>query len=310
LIEATVRAIAAHGYTKLTLTDVAGEAGLSPAIVNFYFKSKDQLLVATLEHLGAEYDAFWHAAVAAAGGSPAAALEAMIEADFDPRVFAMEKVKVWFAFWAEAQIQPAYRDLVSRMEAGYYKETHEHCARLIEQGGYRVDPVAVAYGLNAMIDGLWFDYLIDPEAFDVELAKRSCRLFLAGLFPREFGRADGAIAPVEEAGDVRSQTGHRARLAAALKRRLHPNTPMQPRDLAAAIGVTAETVRNWLAEASEPSSGMMGRLAGALDAQIWIEIYGPAFQALRERFEARLAAAREADALERAALEALGQSRP
>jgi transcriptional regulator with XRE-family HTH domain len=234
----------------------------------------------------------------------------MIEADFHPQLFTPEKVKVWFAFWAEAQIQPAYRDLVSRLEAGYYKETHEHCARLIEQGGYRVDAAAVAYGLNAMVDGLWFDYLIDPEAFEVEMAKRSCRLFLASLFPREFGRGESSVSPAEEVGDVRSQTGHRARLAAALKRRLHPNTPMQPRDLATAIGVTAETVRNWLAESSEPSSGMMGRLVGALDAQLWIEVYGPVFQALRERFEARLAAAREAEMQERAALEALGRSKP
>ena len=55
LIDATMRAIGRYGYASLTLTHVAGEAGLSPGIVNFYFKSKDQLLIATLENIAEEY---------------------------------------------------------------------------------------------------------------------------------------------------------------------------------------------------------------------------------------------------------------
>ena len=51
LIDATIRAIGRYGYASTTLTHVAGEAGLSPGIVNFYFKSKDQLLLATLEQI-------------------------------------------------------------------------------------------------------------------------------------------------------------------------------------------------------------------------------------------------------------------
>ena len=43
--------------------------------------------------------------------------------------------------------------------------------------------------LNAMIDGFWFDFLIDPKDFDREAAKQTCRLFLSGLFPREFAGA-------------------------------------------------------------------------------------------------------------------------
>lgn len=187
LIDATITAIGRRGYSNTTLTHVAGEAGLSPGIVNFYFKSKEQLLLATLEQITDEYAAFLRDQLEKAGPSPAAQLEAMIEADFDPRVFNLEKVAVWYAFWAEAHTQPSYRALVSRMEAQYYDDTAKLCRRIIEGGGYtNLDPDAVAAGLNAMIDGLWFDFLIDPKEFDREAAKRTCRLFLAGLFPREF----------------------------------------------------------------------------------------------------------------------------
>lgn len=200
LIDATIAAIGRRGYANTTLTHVAGEAGLSPGIVNFYFKSKEQLLQATLEQLGDEYAAFLHEQLDKAGPSPAARLEAMIEADFDPRVFTLEKVAVWYAFWAEAHAQPSYRALVSRMEAQYYAAAAEPCRQIVEAGGYAgIDPDAVASGLNAMIDGFWFDFLIDPKDFDRDLAKRTCRLFLSGLFPREFARERGGTPAVRPA---------------------------------------------------------------------------------------------------------------
>jgi phenylpropionate dioxygenase-like ring-hydroxylating dioxygenase large terminal subunit/AcrR family transcriptional regulator len=187
LIEATIAVIGRRGYANTTLTHVASEAGLSPGIVNFYFKSKEQLLQATLEQLTDEYAAFQREQLERAGASPAAQLDAMIDADFDPRVFTLEKVAVWYAFWAEAHATPSYRALVSRMESQYYDDTAEPCRRIVEAGGYTgLDPDAVARGLNAMIDGFWFDFLIDPKEFDREAAKRTCRLFLSGLFPREF----------------------------------------------------------------------------------------------------------------------------
>ncbi len=54
LIDATISTIGRRGFAGTTLTHVAGAAGLSPAIVNFYFKGKDQLLAATLAQLAEE----------------------------------------------------------------------------------------------------------------------------------------------------------------------------------------------------------------------------------------------------------------
>ncbi len=51
LIEATIEAIAKHGFRKTTLGQVAKRAKLSQGIVNFYFKTKDGLLLETLKFL-------------------------------------------------------------------------------------------------------------------------------------------------------------------------------------------------------------------------------------------------------------------
>ena len=190
LIEATIGAIGRFGYARLTLNHVATIAGLSPGIVNFHFRSKEQLLAATLEYLVEEYEALWAQAIAKAGSSAAAKLDAMIQFDFDPQTSSLEKVAVWYAFWAEAVANESYREQVSRLEARYFEESRALVQRMIEEGGYSgINADAVAYGLNAMMDGFWFDLVIDPTRFDREEAKRTCRLFLSGLFPRDFSGA-------------------------------------------------------------------------------------------------------------------------
>src|SRR5215468_11277583 len=187
LIDATISTIGRVGYSGTTLNHVAGAAGLSPGIVNFYFKSKDQLLAATLAQLAEEHESLWLAKIAAAGGSPEGGLDAMIEADFDPTICTLDKVVVWFAFWAEAQSRPLYRSVVSELEERYFQQTHAFCAELVEKGGYvGIDPGDVARGLNAISEGLWADLLFLPEILALESAKRICRTFLGAVCPRHF----------------------------------------------------------------------------------------------------------------------------
>jgi TetR/AcrR family transcriptional repressor of bet genes len=291
---------------------VAGEAGLSPGIVNFYFKSKDQLLLATLEQIVDEYSAFWQAALNKGKVAPASGLEAMIEADFHPSVCNPEKISIWYAFWAEAGINPAYQGLVARLETDYIQQTVELCARIIGEGGYGIDARTVAVGLNAMIDGLWFDCLMEPKTFNRNDAKRVCRSYLAAVFPAHFAggpkrvRAEGE--PVVELAldqDVQGRDAHRARVAAALRKRVDPVGSLRREALAASIGVSAKTLEGWLDGRAEPSSWQIGRLIGSTDAQVWMEIYGPLHEEVQRRFEAKLVAQRAEAERERAALEAL-----
>jgi TetR/AcrR family transcriptional repressor of bet genes len=312
LIEATISSIGRHGYAGTTLNHVAGAAGLSPGIVNFYFKSKDQLLAATLARLAEEYESLWMAAIEAKKETPAGGLEAMIEADFHPTVCTLEKAVVWFAFWSEAQSRPLYKSVVSELEERYYTQTRALFAALIEEGGYDgIDADTAALGINAMIDGLWADYLIAPETFDREHAKRVCRRFLAGLFPDHFPIADGAGAIVDLAAARAAETSaHRQALAAALRRRLGPGTGMTAADLGPRVGVADGRILQWVEGKSEPSSSELGRLAAALDPAFLPELYGAEIAEMGQDFEHRLARLREEELRGRAALATLRRDTP
>lgn len=318
LIDATIRAIGRVGYANATLTHVANEAGLSPGIVNFYFKSKEQLLIATLEQIAEEYSAFWQAAINKGKVAPAAGLEAMIEADFHPTVCNVEKVSIWYAFWAEARGNAAYHDVVQRLEKDYLAQTETLCQRIIQEGGYEgVSAGDVATGLNAMIDGMWFDCLMEPKTFNRAEAKRICRQYLASVFPAHFASAasvgagkrgkndndNGVVLAIDQ--DVQGRDAHRARLAAALRKRMEPVGPLRREVLAAAAGISVKILESWLDGRAEPNSWQIGRLIVATDAQLWLEIYGPIHDEAQRLFEARLANAQEHALRERAALATL-----
>lgn len=318
LIDATIRAIGRFGYANATLTQVANEAGLSPGIVNFYFKSKEQLLIATLEQIADEYSALWQGAISKGKVSPAAGLEAIIEADFLPSVCNFEKVSIWYAFWAEARSNQAYHDVVLRLEGDYLQQTAILCNRIIAEGGYQeIEGHEIATGLNAMIDGLWFDCLIDPKAFNRAEAKRVCRTYLASVFPAHFaggvtesGRRqqraeqDANLALALDQS-TQGRDAHRARLAAALRRRLEPVGPLKREVLSAAVGVSVKTLESWLDGRGEPTSWQIGRLIPATDPQLWFDVYGPVHDETQRLFDARLAQQQEQALRDRAALQAL-----
>ncbi len=261
-------------------------------------------------------------AIAAAGGEAAAGLDAMVEADFHPAICTLEKVAVWFAFWAEAQSRPLYRSVVSELEERYLAQTRALCEQLIADGGYAgIDAADAAHGINALSDGLWADLLIDPDAFDHEGAKRICRMFLAAIFPQHFPRATAPAAePSEPAvatvtsfpatAEDEVDRAHRLRLAAALKRRLFPAATQQVADLAAQVGTDLATVLDWLEGKAEPTSSRLGRLLAGFDPTFMLELYGDDLAAMRRGFEQRLAAAREDEQANRAALAILTEPQP
>ena len=122
LIEATIDSLARHGFAEFTLAQVAKSARLSQGIVNFYFRSKEALLIETLKFMAAEYEQFWTAALRKAGPRPADKLAAIIAADFDPVMTSRKKVTVWYAFWGEARWRPEYLKICQSLSESYFAE--------------------------------------------------------------------------------------------------------------------------------------------------------------------------------------------
>lgn len=55
ILEATLRALIAHGYADLTISDVSDEFEKSPSLIYHYFESKDQLIAELYDFLSETY---------------------------------------------------------------------------------------------------------------------------------------------------------------------------------------------------------------------------------------------------------------
>lgn len=187
LIEATIETLATRGYARTTLTEVAQVARLSHGLVNFHFKTKDLLLAETLRYLAEEYRQNWLAAVEAAPSDPAARLDAMLSADFNPQIYTPSRLAAWCSFWGEAQCRPLYREECSSNDQEYIEHLEAACRALIAAGGYDADPVRVARVLRVTVEGLWLDLMTTREPYPRDEALATVYAAAAAFFPRHFG---------------------------------------------------------------------------------------------------------------------------
>ena len=216
LIQATIEAIATYGLSNTTSAKVAGLAGVTAGTVNFHFAGKQDLLLATLKHLADDYGAAVEAALAAAGADPAEALEALIEVNFDPEYYDAHKVAVWYAFWSEAHARRDYQKICGTVDQAIDDAYLALCRQIIDEAGANMDADAIARGLIGQVDSFWQDLLVS-DAEDIRAAaKRSCRAYLASVFPWRFTmpEAPQTVQPVPATPRVSEKADRRVTLPA------------------------------------------------------------------------------------------------
>lgn len=186
LIEATIETIAARGYSRTTLTDVARHAGLSHGLVNFHFQTKEGLLTETLKYLAEEYRQNWTAALEAAGASPAEQLDALLRSDFNPAICTNARLSAWCAFWGEAQCRPMYQDLCGSNDDDYNRTLEDICTRLVAETVRPGDPVRIARVIRITTEGVWLDMMTMTDAYGPAEAMRTAFTSAAAFFPEHF----------------------------------------------------------------------------------------------------------------------------
>lgn len=186
LIESTIDTLAARGFARTTLTEVARAAGLSHGLVLFHFQTKERLLAETLAHLAEEYRQNWEAALARVGEDPAEQLNALIEADFTPAICTPERLAAWCSFWGEAQSRPLYQSTYGSLDDAYNQRLEDICARLSDLGGYGRNPVHAARVIRVTTEGVWLDMMTMANPYSRDDALATVRACASYCFPDHF----------------------------------------------------------------------------------------------------------------------------
>lgn len=150
LIDAAISAIGERGSLDVTMSEIAGRAGVSSALAHHYFGAKDELLLATMRHLLAELGADARRALHASV-SPRARVSAVVAVNFSTLQFKPQTIAAWLAFYVEAQRSPALR----RLLRVYARRLHSNLMSGLVHLLPRREADNIAETTAALIDGFY-----------------------------------------------------------------------------------------------------------------------------------------------------------
>lgn len=178
LVNAAMAAVGEDGLANTTLAKIAERAGMSAALVNHYFNSKEELLAFTMRNLSSLYrqDIF---ALMPVDPTPEQRIRAIIDGSFLPQNFTARNRGAWVQFHAYALSDPGmFR--VFRVTGRRFLSNLRYAVRLLVPAA-EVDDVVD--GIAAMIDGFFWQNTIDPDPDDLVRARRICWAYATQRIP-------------------------------------------------------------------------------------------------------------------------------
>jgi len=164
LIAATQELVAEGGPQAATVRAIAARAGVTAGLIRHYFGTKDRLLHAAYAALMESMTERSAEAEATVSAEPGERLAAFIAAALRPPVVDSMAVGLWAGFLNRARVDPG---LMAQHRDGYLRY-RDHLEGLIAAlapdrppGRLRREAIAC----NAIIDGLWLEGSLLPDAF-------------------------------------------------------------------------------------------------------------------------------------------------
>jgi AcrR family transcriptional regulator len=181
MLRAALEVIADRGYADTRIADVAERTGISPALVIYYFKTKDRLLAEAIKYSDNSWYAESQRRMAALPTATArleeiVAMSCLPAADTEP----YDSWLLWLDFWALAARSPQVADLRLKADERWRDLIVSLVVSGQEAGEFRdVDPVNFAILLSALLDGLAIQIALDDPVVDPARAFQLCMLFIA-----------------------------------------------------------------------------------------------------------------------------------
>lgn len=160
ILEATCRVIAREGTDGLRMGTVALEAGVSSALIHYYFATRDDLLAQAFDHADTKADLA--AAEALAGiDSPLERLRRLLLAYSGDEVVFREDWVLWVEMWRSAIFDERLAQNVRRSNAEWMQQIEELIEEARSEGAVAPDVNVhdAALRLAAVVDGLGLQIL-------------------------------------------------------------------------------------------------------------------------------------------------------
>ena len=180
LIAAALDLVAEGGPRAATVRAISEKAGVTAGLIRHYFASKEDLTRAAYSRLMEDMTAQSAAVLEASPQDPVVRLALFIAAAVSPPVIDPVAVGLWAGFVHDIRRDPLMRDVHRTTYLAFRNLLQSLITALPTPPA---DPRAAAIACNGLIDGLWMEGSLLPEAFAqgeiVDIALRSSGAILA-----------------------------------------------------------------------------------------------------------------------------------
>ena len=171
IVETAIRTIAARGYSRTSLAEIAREAGISKGVISYHFAGKEELVEEILSHLLREPSEFIKGRVDARERA-ADKLQAYIAANFEMMKAHRDTYVALVDLWGSRESSEGRR----HFDVGAYEPSRHYLAHILEDGHERgelrrLPLTTMASVIQAAIDGVMLQWVFDSEAIDLDAAR-------------------------------------------------------------------------------------------------------------------------------------------
>jgi len=174
LIEAAVRCLGRGGIGNFTVDAVAAEAEVSRSLTGHHFAAMEDLLVAVYQHLTRRLSESLEQTLADAGDDPGRQLRFIVDASFAEDYYTEFPAGAWIALWGEAPKNRLLLAMQLEFQEKYLDALTAAIAAIMPEDAPATAAEDLAIATVALIDGLWLQNHLHPEAMTPARAKAIC----------------------------------------------------------------------------------------------------------------------------------------
>lgn len=184
IVHAALAVFRKKPFDKVTVGDVAARAGVAKGAVYLYFKSKDDLYMALLDHAFGEF--FEEFALHPEIDDPIEQLEHVFLEGLEPWQKEQQFLR-FFVFYLGKNMGTERGRMIEQKLRQSFARNRRHIEQVYRRGlaagRFReLDPSQVSAALVALAEFVPMQWLIDPRAFSLEAAgKAAFDIFIQGI---------------------------------------------------------------------------------------------------------------------------------
>ena len=172
IVEALFQCLSEKGHEKVTVKDIAEQAGLHYGVIHYYFQSKDEIVSALSESIVSRYE---HLLLDRIRNVQSAAEKIRISLDFliDEFIFNRRLNRVFYNLVQMAFEHKTVRIALRRQLRAYRGHIADVIEEGIENGEFKRGKKAeIASVMVALIEGMALQWMIEPKALNRDVARR------------------------------------------------------------------------------------------------------------------------------------------